>query len=111
MLAEALLGELLTWPDVLPKVGASSKTEDRLTNYIMLQRRKSPVGSFLYVRPREDHVRLDFRLPREYSEGRAHAYARDVSAKNVYQVRMKLASLEDIPEALELAQAAFENAG
>jgi hypothetical protein len=111
MLAEALLGELLTWPDVLPKVGESTKTEDGLTDYVMLQRRKSPFGSFLYVRPREDHVRLDFRLPREYSEERAHAYARDVTSKNVYQVRMKLASLEDIPEALELAQAAFENAG
>lgn len=111
MLAEALLGELQSWAEVVAKPGESERTEDGLTNYIMLHRRKSAVGSFLYVRPKADHLRLDFRLPREYADGRAHAYARKVSARNVHQVRMRLESLEDVPEALDLARAAFENAG
>ena len=111
MLAEALLGELQSWSDVQAKPGESERTEDGLTNYIMMYRRKSSVGSFLYVRPKADHVRLDYRLPREYAEGRTHAYARDVSVHNVHQVRMKLSSLDDLPEALDLARAAFDNAG
>ena len=111
MLAEALVGELQSWSEVLAKPGETTKTEDGLTNYIMLHRRKSGVGSFLYVRPKADHVRLDFRLPREYADGHAHAVGRDVSARNIYQVRMRLKSLDDVPEALDLARAAFENAG
>lgn len=111
MLAEALVGELQSWSEVLAEPGESKKTEDGLTNYIMMHRRKSAVGSFLYVRPKADHVRLDFRLPREYADGHAHASGRGVSARNVYQVRMRLNSLDDLPEALDLARAAFENAG
>lgn len=110
MLAEALLGELQSWPGVVPKIGKSERTEDGLPNYVMLQRQKSGVGAFLYVRPKRDHVRLDFRLPREYVEGREHAYAREVKASNVYQVSMELDSLDDLPEALDLGRAAFDNA-
>src|SRR5262245_32235159 len=70
MLAGALGGELQSWSGVVAKPGESERTEGRLTNSIMMHRRKSAVGSFLYVRPKADYVRLDFRLPREYADGR-----------------------------------------
>jgi hypothetical protein len=111
LLAEAFLGEVQSWSDVQSKPGESKRTEDNLTDYINIRRRKSPVGTFTYVWPKTDHVLLHFRLPREYAEGRANANARGVSEKSVYQVQMKLGSLEDVPEALDLARAAFENAG
>ena len=111
MLAEALISELQSWSSVEAKPGRSKKTADGLTNYVMIHRRKSGVGALLYVRPKSNHVRLRFRLPREYMEGRAHAYATGVSPKNPYQVEMKLSALDQIPEALDLANSAFENAG
>jgi hypothetical protein len=111
MLAEALISELQSWSEVRAAPGETKNTEDGLTNYIMLHRRKSGVGAFIYMRPKADHVRLTFRLPREYADERPNAFAADVAAKNVYQVRMRLKSLEDLPEALDLALAAFENAG
>lgn len=111
MLAEAFVGELQSWTDAEAAPAENSHTQDGLGNYIMVHRRKSPVGSFVNVLPKAEYVRLDFRLPREYADGRMHAEARPVSAKNVYQVRMRLARLEDLPEALDLARAAFENAG
>lgn len=111
MLAEAVVSEVQSWTSVRCRPGKTTKTTDHLTNYILMHRRDSVVGAFMYVYLKAHDERLHFRLPREYAEGRAHASPRAVAARNVYQVRMKLRSLDHLPEALELARAAFENAG
>jgi hypothetical protein len=110
LLAEALLGELKSWSDVAMTVGTSARSKDGLSSYVMVRRLKSGVGTLVYAPPRENDVRLTFRLPREYVEGRDHAFARSVKDSSVYQVRMDLKSLDEIAEALDLARAAYENA-
>ena len=111
MLSEALVGELQTWSDVIVTPGRSKTSADGLNSYVMARRRRSRVGAFLYVRPQADKVGLTLRLPREYADDRPCAFARDVSPKDVYQVGTYVNSLDDLPEALDLANAAFEDAG
>ncbi len=111
MLSEALVGELQSWSDVTISPGRSKKSTDGLRGYIMAHRRGSRAGAFLYVYPKADRVRLRLRLPREYSESRPQVFAWDVSPTNVYQVGMQINSLDDLTEALNLADAAFEDAG
>ena len=109
LLSEAFVSELQTWPEVTVRPGTSTKSPDGLNSYIMAHRRGSGVGAFVYVHPKEDKTILGFRLPREYADNRPQVFARDVSPDDVYQVNMQIDSLDDIPEALELSNAAFEN--
>ena len=50
-------------------------------------------------------------LDAQHADDRPCALAFNVSPKNVYQVGMYVNSLDDLPEALDLANAAFEDAG
>ena len=111
MLSEALVGELESWSDVIVTPGRSKKSADGLNRYIVFHRRASRVGAFVYGYPKADRVQLKLRLPREYADGRPHVIARNVAPNNVYQVSMQVNSLNDIRDALDLANAAFEDAG
>ena len=111
MLSEALVGELETWSDVIVTPGRSKKLADGLNRYIVFHRRASGVGAFVYLYPKADRVHLKLRLPREYADGRPHVIARNVAPNNVYQVSRQVNSLNDIRDALDLANAAFEDAG
>lgn len=101
------ISAVVGFEDVEPITGRSKVTEDGLTDYLSVRRRKSKYGSFLYVTPHTG--KTDFRLPREEAEGRVHAHP--VEVKNRYQVRIRLNSEEAVNEALELAELAYEGVG
>ena len=109
MLAEAVVAELRSRSDVACVAAESERAEDGLANHLLVRRKSlKSAAALIRLRPHSDHLRLRFRLPREYAEGRPHATGRNVSLKDVYQVEL-VRSLEHLPEALDLAAAAFEN--
>lgn len=111
-LLERFLAEVLSWGDVEPRRGKSTKTEDAKTRYIRLHRRGSAQGAFVYLYPARVSMRL--RLQHEEISGAKFAGKRKVDrtgeTPNPYQVRLDLRSDDAVEEAIALARKAYEQA-
>ena len=108
VVGEALLDELLSWPGCYAHIQATDG--ERQPRRILLHKRRSGLGAFLHIYPKERNITVIFRLPKHFAEGHALAEARDVQSTDPYQVRARLGSMADIPSALELAQPAYDEA-
>jgi Protein of unknown function DUF262/Protein of unknown function (DUF1524) len=108
LVGEALLDELLSWPECYVRI-QSSTTADKQPRRVLFHRKGSPFGAFLHMYPKWDNITVIFRLPKYMSEGRDVVEARDVKSSDPYQLRAKLRSMDVIPKALELAQAAYDD--
>ena len=111
-LLEVFLSEVLSWGDVEPRRGKSTKTDDAKTRYIRLHRRGSAQGAFVYLYPARVSMRL--RLQHEDITGTKFAGKRKVDrtgeAPNPYQVRLDLRSQAAVEEAIALARKAYDQA-
>ncbi|MGZ4120434.1 MAG: GmrSD restriction endonuclease domain-containing protein [Actinomycetota bacterium] len=110
VVGEALLDEILSWPGTYVRV-QRRKDLDKSPRRILFIRKPSSLGAFVHMYPKRDHISLIFRLQKHFAEGKPLAEARDVRSTDPYQVRIKVPTLEQIPDALELAQPAYDELG